>query len=333
MTIRMNTAARAVLALSLAGALGACDQGPLEGTPPIHSAARVATLSGADVARALAAGLDDAAVRAAVHAALRQSPLNENKLVLGDFVRTPAGRRLVSAAAFRSGVAEGRLLGAIAGLGETDFYLPVAGQRQTWRGEAVLVGYTADPDLPMLTAYDARGATRSLDARNGAPAQPLLILHPGEPKWERREADRGGARFLLSGGDDESCPPNTDNCEHDGDGGGSTGPTADLNRIYAFEGDGWGDIEIMIKHYTASGGTELDEWIGSGFDAWEEHDPNVDIRRDTDGQTWVKVWERDSGYPETGGDDFWGEGWMAASGQTKTFGVDGIINVQLTYTY
>lgn len=311
--------AGSLLALGSTLLLAACagDQ-PVGSDTPFEA---TAALSGADLARSLAAGLADAGVRAEVHAALVASTLNEHKLVLQEFVATPAGQRLLAAAAERSGVPVDALLARVRGMPETDFYLPVRQHRASWRAQdAVTVGFTADADSPLLTAWDAAGARVQLDARDGVPAQALLILHPGEPKWTRPAAGRGGERtpdgvsmYVEAG----SCDPETALLPCDGGsgggGGGGTLPPAGpvLNRFYTTPGDGWGDSEVLFRHYYMNlSGQRVDVWSWTAGNV--EEDQWRTVNQPTVISSFVEVIELDSG--GTLNDDYWGAAQIAASG-------------------
>lgn len=87
-----------------------------------------------------------------------------------------------------------------------------------------------------------------------------------------------------------------------------TGPT--LYSYRAHMGDGWGDNEIMIKHYQYDE-TRVWEYHSSG---WSETELAV-VNTPATIAPVIRVWERDSGL-EPSGDDFWGEARMPASGVT-----------------
>jgi hypothetical protein len=293
------------------------------GPPPAPTGVRAG--SGADLARILAAGLGDAEVRAAVHEALAGSALNEHKLVLQDFVRTPAGRRLVAASAARAGVAEAALVTWINSLPRSDFYVPVAEHRQSWAAsQAVTVGYTSNQDLPLLTAFTAGGDAVQLDSRNGVPAQALILIHPAEPTWTRANAGaparRGGVieREPLAPQmtiiNPDQCDPEYQVCDPDPTTGGTGNPGTYgvLTRVYPWEGDAWGDIELLLKLYNGNGGAEVYEYVRSGFNEREETLLFTGMPFGTPkSSTYVKAWERDVGFPETSTNDYWGGGTVA----------------------
>lgn len=154
---------------------------------PSASAAPSSAREAADrVAHAFALALGRREARVLVRNAMRASPLTEHKLVLQDFLATPAGRTLLAAAARESGSTPEALLGAVAALPRMDFYAPFREHRLTWRGgDEVTVGATLHPDSVLLTAYRTDGTAVVLDSRRGVPALPLLVMHPAERSGPR----------------------------------------------------------------------------------------------------------------------------------------------------
>jgi len=194
----------------------------------------------------------------------------------------------------------------------------------------VVVGFTADIDSPLLTAFGTDGGSVQLDSRAGTPAQPLLLLHAAEVKWTRANAGvhHAGAVIEASGGGvlmnemGSDCDPQTaiTMCDQEMGGGGEPGGTSGtgtttsgqtLDRFISYPGDGWGDSEVQFTHFTYNwngtrniiwqrvhGDTEEDEW---SYPHWP-----------TTISAWVGVVELDSG--GTLNDDLWGEAQPAPSG-------------------
>lgn len=298
----------AVLALGLATlALGACDG--REPTGAIPDAARPAAPSaslGDRVARALAAGLADEAVRLQVRDAMRASPLNEHKLVLQEFASTAAGQALVQASAAAAGVDAATLAGWIRQLPAMDFYVPVLEHRLSWTGSAdVVLGLNLDVDDTSLTAYGTDGAVLQLDRRDGVPARAVLILHPAEPTWNRPQGATRRAGSVIQDAD-ESTASMAVSVDAGQPLAAAAGTYFTLISYRAYFTDGWGDNEVMFKHYSDQmANTKVWEWITSGYYAYETAQPH---KLSTPGLL-VRVWERDSG-AETGGDDYQGGGWI-----------------------
>ena len=74
--------------------------------------------------------------------------------------------------------------------------------------------------------------------------------------------------------------------------------------------DGWGDNEIMFKHYTDKNvQNKIWEWVDSGA-YWGQGESADQATTLGYSNTVVRVWERDAGFPETGGDDYVGGGYL-----------------------
>lgn len=260
---------------------------------PVGAEPRLLTGAGADpgaaageVARALALGMQRQDVRVQVRNAMRQSRVTEHKLVLQEFVGTPAGRHLLRVAALESGLTVDALAGRIAALPAMDFYAPLRVHRATWRGGAeVLVGATLSPKTPMLTAYTTGGDAVTMDARDGVPARPVLVLHPAQRKSPRfaPQPDAPGdviqefgdgelsGTLLPAPGDGDmqvtGCSIYARECEPDFEfGGGGTGgapaDTAFVRELWINYTDGFGwagsaEVELRTKYY--SGGAVVQE--------------------------------------------------------------------------
>lgn len=311
-------------------ALAACDAGePLigsgAGTPAASSAAAD---PGQQVARALAAAMGQANVRAHVFNALRASPYSEHKLVLGDFALTRQGAQVVRAMAAAAGVDAATVQGWINTLPAMDLYVPVDAHRRTWTGtDAFVVGLNLDVDDPTLAGYRPDGSVVRLDARQGVPAVAVVLMHPAEPRTLRTHGRKADGGATTSNSDDPICPTGTGGtvtiqCTGGGGGGtdpgtgGGTGYTGgEVHGFMNYEGDGWGDVEVMVKTYPHPGGSRLDEEIIPSDHSsciWPDGSNAVCDPDYTYTHTpivmgnYIKVWERDSGW-ETGGDDYWGD--------------------------
>lgn len=102
------------------------------------------------VAGAFAAAMSEGTIRFLVRDAMRASLLTEHKLVLQEFVATPAGRTLVNAGAMAIGVTGDSLGRVIASLPPMDFYVPGAAHRKSWRGDGqVLVAAALARDISL----------------------------------------------------------------------------------------------------------------------------------------------------------------------------------------
>lgn len=138
------------------------------------------------IARAIALAMNDENVRFSVRNAMRKSELNEYKLVLQDFARTPEGAQLLSASAASLQTTQSQLASTIANLPSLDFYVPFEAHRLSWNGSSdIIVATTFDPDAAVVTAYGTSGQIVTLEKANGVPTSPLIMLHPAEPKSVR----------------------------------------------------------------------------------------------------------------------------------------------------
>jgi hypothetical protein len=338
---------RPVLAVvgGLTFALSACADArtPLDpgGEPPFHGTAATTSETGQQLARALALAMRDPGVRGLLRDAWRDSRFSEHKLVLHELAATREGQRLVAAAAASAGVDPSVVQGWILALPPLDFYVPVREHRRGWRGgRDVVVGLNLEVDDPRLTAYASDGSIVSLDRRDGVPARTVVILHPAEPKLVRVGGPAAGGDVIES--PEEPSASIASECMTDPLGAGPVlepeafdagtmevgDPSCNVNIGGEYSGavldsyigrvpDGWGDLEVMVKHYVVhADGTRTKVWRDpdfkySGTSMEEIAYPRA---RAVMGNL-IRVWEVDSGIPEVTGDDFWGETQPAGYGQ------------------
>ncbi|MFL5384785.1 MAG: hypothetical protein ACJ8GN_19860 [Longimicrobiaceae bacterium] len=338
-TTRMRLAAVSAVASLLCACDGRHDPVAFEsGSAPSAPRAQTAassTAGGQRLAQALALALGDAAARAQLRNALRGSPWNEHKLVLGDYAATPEGQRLVAAAAAAAGVAPATVLDWIAAAGPMDFYLPLQPQRQSWAGsDNLVVGLNLDDDDPTLTGYAPDGSVVHLDARNGVPSRVVILLAPAEPKVRRVDAHGGAGGTATQPGTVETMAVNGGDCgptavtECNVENGGATGPTRVLQSFVPYVADGWGQPELTIIHWDTNPLTgELTNQVWNhAFGGSPVGVRNYVNEPTTFGfyATVVEVRERDGWF--TFNDDYWGTGNLAASGTaTRIFGRCGTV--------
>jgi hypothetical protein len=141
------------------------------------------------VAQLLAEGLGDGNARAALHAALRESPWTEHKVILSEFLDSPRGRRVVESAATRSGTTAATIDQLVASLPPVDLYVPARQHRRSWRAsDQIAVVALVDLNSP-LTAFLPGHAHLDVNRWSAAvPATPLLMLGPAELKLIRADA-------------------------------------------------------------------------------------------------------------------------------------------------
>lgn len=195
------------------------------------------------LAQGIALALADSELRGEVRDAMRDSRWHEHKLVLQDFVKTPAGERLAAAVATALGEAPEAIAARLAALPRLDFYLPFQDHRTTWRGTPeVLVAAAFVEDAPAIAAYDVTGSPLTLRAEDGVPTSPLIVLHPAEPKRPRRDAAARGELVQEPSGLSE---PGLERSS-----AASTTPGYYLYHYNIQAGDGWGGaLEIQFRTY------------------------------------------------------------------------------------
>ncbi|HEX8904436.1 MAG TPA: hypothetical protein VF771_06325 [Longimicrobiaceae bacterium] len=265
-------------------------------------------------ARGLALALKEPSVRGLLIRAMRDSRFNEHKLVLQDFAGTPAGGQMVRAIAAANGVSEEVVRGWIGSLPPLDFYVPWAEHRQTWTGTAdVVVASNLDPDQPLFTGYAPDGSATQFDARAGVPKPAVVYLHAAEPKGVRQQATTHNPNLATISDPDEPIYTVMTISPTDPEPTLLTQPVATYyGRLYSFKnyiGDAVGGIELLVKHYAGLGGPKIsDEVMSEGFFGDGITYPDRQMQFATYGDTWIKVYEQDSGLDEPSKDDFWGDG-------------------------
>jgi len=237
------------------------------------------------LARAFAAAMRNAEVRAQVRNAMRSSPYNEHKLVLREFAATRAGRRLVEAAAKESGTTVGEIDALIAALPEMDFYAPFQAHRRTWRGGAdVAVGTAMDVDGTAFTAYTAGGQELSYGAGSGAPRTAWLFMHPAEPKSFRRDPQANTPGTVIQDPSDGMISiQNELPVDHEVGGGGSVGGGSMVLQKFTsnvFDGIGAAELRFIVRD---ANNLEIAAHRFDGIDAvWAlEHTVNYTFPRGT----------------------------------------------------
>jgi hypothetical protein len=198
------------------------------------------------VARGIALALRSPELRVTIRDAMRESALNEHKLVLQDFVATPAGHQLAAAAAAALEVSESSILQTVDRLPSLDFYAPFGKHRREWRAtDDVLVATTFDPDTRYLDAFSIDGARVTLDYEDGTPSRPLLILHPAETKARRPSPVAAPRGETIQDADEDETRVIVENQLN------SVGfsPDATYINFWNFHpGDGWfGDSELRFE--------------------------------------------------------------------------------------
>jgi len=193
------------------------DVGVRAGYPPQMAAAVE------DFARVLAEGLGQPGARAALHQALRESPLYSYKVVLSDFARTPQGNHVLSAIVTRAGVSESDLTQLIASLPPIQLYVPYPPHRRSWRASDPIGVAAIVDDLSPLVAHLAGGTQIPFDrwAMMLNTPVPILLLGPHETFLTRPDAGRPRTRTDVI--EEQLGGPALQDCWEDCEGGGGGG--------------------------------------------------------------------------------------------------------------
>src|SRR3954447_7090611 len=186
-----------IAALLAAAALAACsDRSPLSPAPsePTTGPASAART----VAQGIALALAHPEIRGDVRDAMRAARYTDHKLELREFTATPAGERLVQAAAEALGTRRADFDAALASLPAMDFYAPFRKHRQTWKATGdIVVTYSGSDEFSSLSGFATDGTQLSFNVRTGTPSRPLLVIHPAEEKTLRLDQASKGAGAVI----------------------------------------------------------------------------------------------------------------------------------------
>jgi hypothetical protein len=155
-----------------------------------------------EVARIVALALSHAPVREQLRDAMRASKLTAHKLVLQEYVATPAGRALVAEGARLAGISTEQLATRIAALPAMDFYVPRSEHRRSWKATAdVIVAALLDAESAVVTAFDTKGGRLELRESTGIPS-PLVLISLAERKSRRIAAQPDRPGLVIQDADD-----------------------------------------------------------------------------------------------------------------------------------
>jgi hypothetical protein len=154
------------------------------------------------VASGIAQALANPAIRLSVLQAFRSSPWVEHKLVLQQFITTPAGIELVAAAASARGVSGAEFTNLINALPLLDFYVASRTERLSWRGEnAVGVALATSMSVAPSWAFTSDGRTVPYASARAA-GRVLMLLHPAEAKGRRMQRQAAVVGTTIQDSDD-----------------------------------------------------------------------------------------------------------------------------------
>ena len=148
-------------------------------------------------AQLFAAAMGYAPARAAVHQALRLSPLTEHKLVLSDFLTSPEARPVVSALAAAGSMSENEVGIMVSALPPIDLYVPVRLHRLTWEADQAVGVVPLVDELSPLFAYTSSGQSVAVNRHAQVPQIPMALLMLGPHERATARADIGMA-FVRS---------------------------------------------------------------------------------------------------------------------------------------
>ncbi|MCR4338428.1 MAG: hypothetical protein NUW01_00925 [Gemmatimonadaceae bacterium] len=184
----------------LAGIVGlalACTGMPDSVLAPTETTADITSIesstgAGQWLSQGIAVALSDPKVRLLVKDAFRNSPYTEHKLVIQDWLRTAEAEPVVRLIAAGLNMTSLGLLARADSLPRLDFYVPRKADRRAWSGTPhVFVALDLDGDHRSLNGFSS---ARPGLVRNATFAEPLILLHPEEPKGHRigRQQQRAG---------------------------------------------------------------------------------------------------------------------------------------------
>lgn len=312
-----------LVALALATVAAGCDQATAPSAPEIQTAPDLTASAVSEpghehLARTLAAGLSVESVRQQLLAALRQSRLNEHKVVIQQFASTPAGRRLLEAAAGASNLPITTVHELVAGLPlDMDFYVPVRSHRRTWRGSPdIAVAAILEVDAPSAIAFFPDGSERTVKSPEAAGVDAFFVLHPAEPKDPREGPAHDGPTIEDPNGSTETTTLSEDcgttaivECTDPNTGSSTRSPGTYVGSIAIDFADGAfsGDPEIYFVTCLTGGGSCVTTGERS-VPAFGTALLNLQIHSEQASslnEMRAKLWEADSFL--NGGDDFKGE--------------------------
>jgi hypothetical protein len=186
--------------------LAACSDRTI--TPPVDAplAERAAISRRPEaLAKMVAKGLKNPALRAYLKAQLDASPYREHKLQFETFLAANSGRASREIAV-ENGTTKDALAAQAKAAIALEVYLPVPAHRAAWNGDENILVATALTDDDPPIAFDADGRRYVLDAKT-PPTTPVLAVVPVETDFSRPPARIIGCIDCGGGGGDVLPPP------------------------------------------------------------------------------------------------------------------------------
>lgn len=150
------------------------------------------------VSRAIATALNGQDVRVAVRDAMRDSPWDVHQISLREYLDSPAGGVLLTAAARAAGEAPAAFAARVRALPDLDFYVPSREQRKMWTGAgSVVLAAALDPEDGEVFGFgpDGRSVAEPLGA--GGAGHTVMLLHPAEPRGRRNQPQPAGVGDVI----------------------------------------------------------------------------------------------------------------------------------------
>jgi hypothetical protein len=237
-----HTHGEGVLVLALLACLSACADSAGTATGP--GVARDVTVGYATtastperaaltkIARLVAEAMDNEPARQRLKRDLKAAPFREHKLQLGSYLRSNDGAALLERMVALNGGPERDLFETVASIRPLEFYMPVAGHRESWTGKADVLVVSQLNESEPIVAFDKRGVGVNLD-RKVAPSQPTLSIVPVETRFDQPMAPETSRNVRDENGNAigtlEPMAPKVSRaviCDEtcDGGGGGETPP-------------------------------------------------------------------------------------------------------------
>ncbi|HJQ12967.1 MAG TPA: hypothetical protein VJ840_18190 [Gemmatimonadaceae bacterium] len=232
------------LVLVLLSVLGACTDPVSRAVAPAASSDVVATATSGQsteersalskIARLVAMSMSTEPARQALKRDLRAAMFREHKVELASYLRSNAGRALLTRMAAANRSDETAVLNTLNAIRHLELYMPVASQRESWTGKAnVLVASQLD-ESEAIVAFDEQGRETAVD-RRAPPSRPTLSIVPVETRFDQPMDPRASRNVRDQNGESigtlESVglrPSNLIACSDTCGGGGSGGSTAPI---------------------------------------------------------------------------------------------------------
>lgn len=198
-----------------------------------------------ELTRTVALALQDQGLRQRVKADMRQSRFtHEHKLAFSSYLQGRSGGILLAKMVKESGKSRDEVLGLVSQVRPLEFYMPVKGQRESWRGGPDLVVGSLLEDHEVPTVYDLQGQPVQVGAED-EPVLPAMALVPVEANFNRPLDVRYKNRN-----------------DQDGETIGTLAEFCELEQIQSVQTGELGDDNVSCGGGGGGGGGYTDPWAG-----------------------------------------------------------------------